>query len=173
MTPINGFFKDEYQNINLFYTPNSYILKFDLNEGDSATIDDQNILFQGLANSPNNPTRLGYTFKGWNTRDDGSGITWDFNTEKMPLNDVKLYAQWEENIVIINEYKLEFDLNGIDGVIPGTQSLEEGTLGVKPSDPTSSGYTFKGWNTKADGSGIMWDFSIEKIPSNDVTLYAQ
>ena len=49
----------------------------------------------------------------------------------------------------------------------------------KPDDPTRRGYTFTGWNTKADGTGTWWykpDGSVNLFGntlSADTTLYAQ
>nr|WP_281178953.1 InlB B-repeat-containing protein [endosymbiont 'TC1' of Trimyema compressum] len=43
------------------------------------------------------PTRLGYTFVGWNTQKYGSDAMWDFENSTMPSNDIILYAQWEKN----------------------------------------------------------------------------
>lgn len=66
-----------------------------------------------------------------------------------------------------------FNLNGIEGTTPKTQYLKQGTIGIRPVDPTIEGYIFKGWDTNIDGSGLTWNFSTEKMPSNDVILYAQ
>lgn len=41
------------------------------------------------------PTREGYTFKGWNTKPDGSGTTYT-SSSAFPSNDLVLYSQWEE-----------------------------------------------------------------------------
>ena len=40
------------------------------------------------------PTREGYTFKGWNTKPDGSGTTYT-SSSAFPSNDLVLYSQWE------------------------------------------------------------------------------
>ena len=41
------------------------------------------------------PTREGYTFKGWNTKPDGSGTTYT-SSSTFPTADLVLYSQWEE-----------------------------------------------------------------------------
>lgn len=74
-----------------------YNLSFDLNGGGSSTPASQ-ILSEGEKGvQPDNPTREGYTFSGWNTSADGSGYIWNFDSNTMPAEDVVLYAQWEEN----------------------------------------------------------------------------
>lgn len=40
------------------------------------------------------PTREGYTFKGWNTKPDGSGTTYT-SASAFPSSDLVLYSQWE------------------------------------------------------------------------------
>ena len=49
-----------------------------------------------------------------------------------------------------------------------TAEVKEGTF---PADPAREGYTFKGWNTKADGTGTAFD--AKTIVTDDVTVYAQ
>jgi uncharacterized repeat protein (TIGR02543 family) len=48
----------------------------------------------GEENMPANPTRDGYTFKGWNTERDGKGD--DFTGTSTVESDIIVYAQWEE-----------------------------------------------------------------------------
>jgi internalin A len=39
------------------------------------------------------------------------------------------------------------------------------------TDPTKTGHTFEGWFTERTG-GTSWNFTQDKMPSNDLTLYA-
>lgn len=77
-----------------------YSLQFNLNDDNKTIIDTQQLEFNQLANHVNNPIRDGYTFKGWNTKEDGSGVYWDFDSSKMSDVDVVLYAQWQKGEVI-------------------------------------------------------------------------
>lgn len=70
-------------------------------------------------------------------------------------------------------YDLSFDLNGALGTVPTTQSLVEGETGTTITNPIRDGYTFKGWNTEADGSGTAWELETTPMQANNVTLYAQ
>jgi len=45
-------------------------------------------------NMPSEPTRNGYTFKGWNTVPDGNGTVFDKDT--LVTGNITVYAQWEE-----------------------------------------------------------------------------
>ncbi|MGL4382645.1 MAG: leucine-rich repeat domain-containing protein, partial [Bacilli bacterium] len=55
-------------------------------------------------------------------------------------------------------YQLSFNLNGGEGKVPINQTLSKGDLVGEVAIPTRKGYVFKEWNTKADGSGIKWNF---------------
>lgn len=150
------------------WTINSYELSFDTNGGTSATPDMQTVVFNQLATAPATPVMEGHTFTGWNTSSDGTGMTWDFNTTSMPANNVVLYAQWT-----INSYTMNFDVNGGESTTPDAQSIVFGQFATAPADPTRTGFTFIGWNTVQNGSGINWEFSNMGMPANNVSLYAQ
>ena len=80
-----------------------------------------------------NPIRAGYTFSGWNTAVDGSGLTWDFATTTMPDKDIALYAQWQQN-----KHAVTFNSNGGSGTMD-TLSMSEGATQNLPSY-TKEGY---------------------------------
>lgn len=147
---------------------NTYPLSFETQGADSPIIASQNVIYDQLAKDEANPAKQGYTFEGWNTKADGSGLNWDFTATKMPANPVILYAQWTAN-----SYKLSFDLQSGDSAIIPNQEVIFDTLANAVENPSRQGYTFKGWNTKADGSGLNWDLTVTKMPANDVELYAQ
>ena len=78
-------------------------------------------------------------------------------------------AQW-----IRISHHLSFDVNGGNASSKlSNQVLEVGEFAVKPSDPTKDGYTFIGWNTAQDGTGVTWNFATTPMPGSNVTLYAQ
>ena len=79
--------------------------------------------------APANPTRKGYTFKGWDKE----------IPETMPAENITVKAQWE-----INQYTIAFDTNGGSEIAPITQDY--GTEITAPDNPTREGYTFIGWD---------------------------
>ena len=88
-------------------------------------------------------SRTGYSFAGWNTQPDGSGIAYDNEavitataTDKGP---VTLYAQWT-----VHQYTISFDSNGGTPVASITQDY--GTAVTPPANPTREDHTFIGWN---------------------------
>ena len=86
----------------------------------------------------------------------------------MIADNVILYAQWK-----VNTYSLDFNLNGGVGNPPANQSVNYGEKADVVAEPVRDGYTFKGWNTIIDGTGISWDFNLNTMPAKDITLYAQ
>ncbi|EAG1149161.1 InlH/InlC2 family class 1 internalin, partial [Listeria monocytogenes] len=115
-----------------------------------------------LIKEPTAPTKEGYTFTGWYDAKTG-GNKWDFSTDKMPAENITLYAQFT-----INSYTATFDN---DGKIT-TQKVTYQSLLEEPAAPTKAGYTFKGWYDAKTG-GTKWDFATGKMPAGNITLYAQ
>ena len=119
-------------------------------------------------------TRTGYTFTGWNTQSDGSGTSYT-NKQSLTLSEttpLTLYAQWQENVV---KTEVIFDSNGGTG----SMSNQIFTVGVSQNLQvntfTRTGYTFTGWNTRADGSGANYadKQSLTLTEAVPLTLYAQ
>lgn len=78
---------------------------------------------------PSNPTKTGYTFKGWS-----ENIPTVF-----PESDKTITAQWQ-----INQYTITFDTDGGSVVSPIT--LDYNATVTPPTNPTKTGYTFQGWD---------------------------
>lgn len=76
------------------------------------------------------PARTGYTFAGWNTKDDGTGTRFaagaDARVDVTEPND--LYAQWTPNTD--TTYKVEFYYQNDDGSYPSTASKTEPRTGT-------------------------------------------
>ena len=66
------------------------------------------------------------------------------------------------------EFSVTFNIDGTTQVV----KVEEGkAIGDKlPADPTKEGYTFTGWNTKADGTGEA--VTKDTVVNADMTVYA-
>ncbi|MGC7134890.1 InlB B-repeat-containing protein, partial [Listeria ivanovii] len=103
-----------------------------------------------------------YTFKGWYDAKTG-GNKWDFAADKMPAKDITLYAQFSAN-----SYTVTMDIDGKTT----TQTVGYNELLPEPPTPKKEGYSFKGWYDAKTG-GKKWDFTADKMPANNLTLYAQ
>ena len=115
------------------------------------------------------------TFTGWNTAADGSGVDYadEATVAITSTSRIYLYAQWE----IVPVGSIEFNANGGTGGTMGKiEDIPVGTDVVLPANTfTLNNATFKGWNTRLDGTGADYiDGGTVTISSTDrITLYAQ
>ena len=123
---------------------NQYTIAFDTNGGSEIAPITQD--YGTEITAPDNPTRKGYTFKGWDKE----------IPETMPAENITVKAQWK-----INQYTIAFDTNGGSEIAPITQDY--GTEITAPADPTRKGYTFKGWDKEIP----------ETMPAGNITVKAQ
>ena len=123
---------------------NQYTITFDTNGGSEIAPITQD--YGTKITAPDNPTRKGYTFKGWDKE----------IPKTMPAENITVKAQWE-----INQYTIAFDTNGGSEIAPITQDY--GTEITAPADPTRKGYTFKGWDKEIP----------ETMPAENITVKAQ
>ncbi|TLG71298.1 leucine-rich repeat domain-containing protein [Culicoidibacter larvae] len=75
---------------------------------------------------------------------------------------------------LLEAYIVTYDIatNGGEGIAPESQTVLFDTLIPEPNAPAKSGHIFTGWYTAATG-GDKWDFATNKMPANNITLYAQ
>ena len=123
---------------------NQYTITFDTNGGSEIAPITQD--YGTKITAPDNPTRKGYTFKGWDKE----------IPETMPAENITVKAQWE-----INQYTITFDTNGGSEIAPITQDY--GTEITAPDNPTRKGYTFKGWDKEIP----------ETMPAENITITAR
>ncbi len=176
-------------NLNLFakLIANTYMIQYDKNRPSDAS----NYVIGDMSNSShsydissvlnaNAYTLKGWTFKGWNTKADGSGESYiDLDTIINLAEEgiVTLYAQWEPI-----SYNIEYigsRPNNASSVLTGSMSSEthnyEEEFNIKKNAYSLEGWSFKNWNTEADGSGVSFsdEALVKNISETKVTLYAQ
>ena len=94
--------------------------------------------------APENPTKEGYTFAGW---DKSVPAT-------MPARDMTIQAKWT-----VNQYTITFK----DGeTVLKSSTQDYGTEITAPADPTREGYTFAGWDKSVPAT----------MPAEDMVLSA-
>ena len=123
---------------------NQYTIAFDINGGSEIAPITQD--YGTEITAPDNPTRKGYTFKGWDKE----------IPKTMPAENITVKAQWK-----INQYTITFDTNGGSDIAPITQDY--GTEITAPDNPTRKGYTFKGWDKEIP----------ETMPAENITITAR
>ena len=122
----------------------SYVIRVRLENGEQDIIINQN--YGTPVTVPDDPTREGYTFIGWDIP----------FPAKMPAKITTITAQWT-----INQYTITFDTAGGNEIAPITQDY--GTPITAPANPTREGYTFMGWDKEIPAT----------MPADNVTITAQ
>ena len=118
------------------------------------------------------PGRTGYKFAGWYT--DASYKNKITKISKGSTGDITLYAKWTAK-----EYTIVYKGNGsTSGKMSNTKCKYGTSYKLRSNTFKKKGYTFAGWNTKADGSGKTYKnkASIKNLTSTSgkkITLYAQ
>ena len=107
------------------YEINTYTVTF--KDWDGTVLKTQEVQYGGDAEAPADPTRVGYTFTGWDK---------EFTNI---MADLVVTAQYE-----INTYTVTF--KDWDGTVLKTQEVQHGGDAEAPADPTRTGYTFTGWD---------------------------
>lgn len=127
-------------------------------------------------------SKYSYEWNGWTTNADGSGTPYARTFTTTYNGNRTLYAQWKKTN--ITPYTFHFDANG------GTQSTCPPDMtkihGINKAIPTTKPtrpdgwegdykyeYTFKNWNTKADGTGTTVSSGGTVSGNANYTLYAQ
>ena len=109
-----------------------------------------------------------YSFAGWNTVPDGSGVAYSEAQEITLEQDITLYAQWEQSA-----FRITFDANGGTGSM-APMAIDRGEAKYLPENTfTRSGYCFIGWATTASGEVVYSDKGRIMEIDSDLTLYAQ
>ena len=132
-------------------------MTFDANGG--STVKAQSMKHGAKATKPGDPTKSGYTFKGWYS-DKNLSKAYDFNAAV--TGNLTLYAKWDAN-----SYTVTFNTNGGSAVT--AQSVKYGAKATRPVDPTRYCYAFTGWYTTATCTA---KFDFNTAVKGNVTVYA-
>ena len=158
---------------NVTVTAPEYNVTYNVNGGSGAPSSQVKIYGTALTLSSTKPTRKGYTFVNWNTKADGTGKSYAAGASYTSNAAVTLYAQWKANT-----YTVAFNGNGSTSGSMSNLSMTYGTAkNLTANAFAKTGYTFNGWNTKADGSGTSYanKASVKNLTTTNggtVTLYA-
>ena len=115
----------------------SYTVTWDADGGQFAngeTVIEQTYEYGATITKPANPTRTGYTFKGWSPN----------VPDKMSTDNLKFVAQWQ-----VNQYTVTWDPgegghwgNSFDPIV---ENYNYGAPINKPANPEKAGYVFDKW----------------------------
>ena len=153
-TTLWDFDEDVTESMTLYakWAANKYVISFNLDGFDSITVT-YNSTYGDLPIA----SKTGYNFDGWFTED---GILVTSSSQVSITKNQTLNAKF--TIITIT---IIFDNNGTTK----SQSLDYGSVLVKPDDPSRFGYSFKGWYIDSDCT-TLWDF--DKEVTSNMPLYA-
>lgn len=156
------------------WTANTYTIAFNGNGSTRGSMSNLSMTYGTAKNlTANTFVKTGYTFNGWNTNADGLGTAY---TDQKSVNNltatngatITLYAQWKAET-----YTVSYDANGGTGA-PSSQTKTYGiNLILSTKVPERTGYTFKCWSVRQDGSGVTLNPGDSYNFDSDATLYAQ
>jgi len=175
------------------YAADTVTITYDANGG-SVSPASVKILKNGTISSLPTPTRAGYIFNGWFTSASGGTKVTASTTFS---TDTTIYAQWTSGT-----YTITYDANGGTGAPAAQTKTHDVALTLSDTTPTradasagsytvtlnanggsvsteqltaarTTSYTFKDWNTAANGSGTSYASGASYTANAAVTLYAQ
>lgn len=116
-------------------------------------------------------TREHWLFTGWNTKTDGTGISYPDKSKFVSYNGVEdstldLYAQWR-----LVDYTIDYDLAGGTLTEPNPSTYTFETEDFTLQNPVREGYIFLGW-TGSNGNEPEKKVTIQKGSSGDRTYRA-
>ena len=117
--------------------------------------DANTVKYDGAYTLPAAPTKAGSTFVGW-VDADGNAMPATHTTD----GDVTFYAKWATSA-----FDAKFYLDAAKTNLYDTKSVEFGAAITAPTEPSKTGYTFKGWSL--DGSTVLADLGTMDTEGKD------
>ena len=127
-------------------------VSFDSNGGSS--VPTQTVGYGDTASIPNEPSRTGYYFTQWTL----NGVAYEFSHPV--YSDLVIKANWGTY-----HYTVTFETG--EGSEVASQSVEAGSVAVRPADPVREGYSFSDWLL----NGYSYDFSTPVVTDITITAY--
>ena len=121
------------------WTPKTYSISYTLNSG-TVSGNPTSYTIETATFTLKNPTRTNYTFTGW-TGSNGTSPETTVTIEKGSTGDKSYTANWSQNVI---SYTISYNYDGGTAGASAPTSANVDSY-VQISNPTKSGYTFKGW----------------------------
>ena len=148
----------------------TYSVNYNANGGTGAPSTQTKTWGTNLTLSDARPMREGYTFTGWNTRQDGKGTPYSPGSSYSANAGVTLYAQWS-----IYTYAVRYDKNTSDAVsnMPSNQTKTwRVALTLSGNTPYRNNYNFRGWGTSPSSVSPSYNAGGRYEIDAEITLYA-
>lgn len=154
------------------WTLTNYTITYNLDGGTVSKANPLKYTIESADIKLNNPTKVGYTFKGW-TGSNGTTAQTSVTIKKDSTENKTYTANWKANT-----YNVAFNANGGTGTMSNLGMTYGTSKKLTKNTFKKTGYTFAGWNTKPDGSGTKYtdEQDANNLTSTNnitITLYAQ
>ena len=152
------------------FTPINYSISYDLEGGILENDNPATYTIESNDIELNNPTKVGYKFEGW-TGTNLSDKTENVIIAKGSVGNREYISNWKAN-----SYKIIFDNNTGSGTMSEQIMTYDISGNLNANTFTKTGYSFKCWNTKADGTGTAYEDQQEVlnlVENGEITLYAE
>ena len=144
---ISAYFTDIKSATNIFSISAEYTITFDSNTG-TGVMNSQVMSYNvGTMLSSNEFTREGYAFDKWNTKADGTGISYNNSEEVTNLGDLTLYAQWRKL-----EVKYAVQIYGINQDEDQNGNILGLTFGPATGANYNNSYSTHSYESNGDGT---------------------
>ena len=150
-----------------------YDINYELDGGKNSSSNPESYTVESSSIVLSSPKKTGYSFAGWYSNDQYSKRVTEIKSGS--TGDKRLFAKWD-----IIKYDIAFDGNGSTGGSMNAQGdCKYGSeYSLSQNVFQRTGYTFTGWNTKADGTGTAYadKATVSNLADSNgtsVTLYAQ
>ncbi|MGN0551069.1 MAG: leucine-rich repeat protein [Acutalibacteraceae bacterium] len=150
------------------WSANTYKISYVLNGGKNNSSNPEIYKVTSSTITLNNPTRTGYTFKGWYTDKSFKSSSKVTQIAKGSKGNKTLYAKWSANT-----YKISYVLNGGKNNSSNPEIYKVTSSTITLNNPTRTGYTFKGWYTDKSFKSSSKVTQIAKGSTGNKTLYAK
>ncbi|MDD4095706.1 MAG: InlB B-repeat-containing protein [Oscillospiraceae bacterium] len=156
-------------DLNLYAVWRSkHTLSYDANGGSGAPASRATLYGYTYTVSTTQPTRTGYSFRGWSTVKSAPGqgtVQYASGSSITMTGNVTLYALWNPN-----KYTVTLIYNdGLNGKATLTK-VQDVALPLLPS-PTKIGYTFKGWATSSGSTTVAYQPGASYSGNSPLTFY--
>lgn len=150
---------DGYENdVKLEVYKEKYKITFNSNGG--SNVDSIEGYKDEVITEPDKPVKKYYKFSGWYTDEE---LTNKFIFDKMPENDITLYAKW-------NKYKTTISFNSNGGSSIESITNYAGDKVISPNNPIKEGYKFDGWYKEKE---LKNKYNFDVMPESDIVIYAK
>lgn len=158
-----------FKNISAITT---YTISYNVNGGSGTIASQTKTHGVTLVLTTSKPTRTGYTFVSWNTKQDGTGTSYASGSNFTTNAQTILYAKWTPVT-----YAVSYNKNTSDTVtsIPANQTkIYNTTLKLSSTRPNRANYNFIAWYPNSGGTGnVSYAPGSNYTGNATLTLYAK